>query len=45
MKSGAPEYQPSVDGRIIVKWILKEWDEKFLTLLIWFRLGPRVGLL
>jgi hypothetical protein len=28
-----------VDGRIILKWILKKWDRGLWTGLIWLRIG------
>jgi hypothetical protein len=28
-----------VDGRIILKWVLKKEDTKLWTQLIWFRIG------
>jgi len=30
---------PGVDGRIIVKWILRKWNVGALTGLIWLRIG------
>jgi hypothetical protein len=29
----------SVDGRIMLKWIFKMWDEEVWTRLIWLRTG------
>jgi hypothetical protein len=34
-----------IDGRVIVKYILKKWDGRVLTGLIWLRIGPSCGLL
>jgi hypothetical protein len=34
-----------IDGRIILKWILKKWDEGAWTELIWLRIGTGDGLL
>jgi hypothetical protein len=36
---------PSVDGRIILKWIFKKWDERAWTGLIWLRIRIGGGLL
>ena len=36
---------PSVDGRIILKWIFKKWNGEAWTALIWFRIGTDGGLL
>jgi hypothetical protein len=33
-----------VDGSIILESVLKKWDERTWTGLIWFRLGKNVGL-
>ena len=30
---------PDVDGRIILKWLLRKWDVGVCTELIWFRTG------
>jgi hypothetical protein len=35
---------PDVDGRIILKWIFKKWDEAW-TELNWLRIGTGGGLL
>jgi hypothetical protein len=32
-----------VDGRIILKWIYKEWDGEAWTGLIWLRIGVGGG--
>jgi hypothetical protein len=34
-----------VDGRIILKWIFRKWDERAWTGLIWLRIGAGGGLL
>jgi hypothetical protein len=34
-----------VDGRIIIKWLFKEWDGGAWTGLIWLRIGTGGGLL
>jgi hypothetical protein len=36
---------PDVDGRLILKWILKKWDRGAWTGLIWLRIGTGGGLL
>jgi hypothetical protein len=28
-----------IDGRMILQWILQEWDERLWTGLIWLRIG------
>jgi hypothetical protein len=33
---------PGVDGRIIIRWIFRRWDDVAWTGLIWLRIG-RVG--
>ena len=30
---------PGVGGRILLKWILKNWDAKVCTGLIWLKIG------
>jgi len=30
---------PSIDGRIIFRWIFRKWDVGAWTGLIWFRIG------
>jgi len=36
---------PSVEGRIILRWIVREWDEGTWNGLIWLRTGTGGGLL
>jgi hypothetical protein len=36
---------PGVDGRILLKWTFKKWDEVAWTGLIWLRIGTGGGLL
>jgi hypothetical protein len=36
---------PGVEGRIIIKWILKKWNGMVWTRLIWLRIGAGGGLL
>jgi len=31
--------RPGIDGRIILRWICRKWDEGAWTGLIWFRTG------
>jgi hypothetical protein len=34
-----------VDGRMIIKWILKKWRGRVRTGLMWFRIGTGGGLI
>jgi hypothetical protein len=34
---------PGVDGRIILRWILRKWDVVAWTGSIWLRIGTGVG--
>jgi hypothetical protein len=34
-----------IDGRIILKWIFKRWDEEAGTVLLWLRIMTGGGLL
>jgi hypothetical protein len=36
---------PSVDGRVILKWIFEKWDRMAWTGSIWLRIGTGGGLL
>jgi len=36
---------PSIAGRIILRWIIRLWDEGAWTGLIWLRIGTGRGLL
>jgi hypothetical protein len=45
MREGDYLEVPDVDGRIIIKWICKKWDEGTWTGLIWLRIGTGGGLL
>ena len=34
---------PGIDGRIILRWILRKWDVRARTGLIWLRIGSGGG--
>jgi len=34
-----------IDWRVIIEWIIENWDEKLWTEIIWLRLGTSGGLL
>jgi hypothetical protein len=36
---------PGVDGRIILKWILKKWNGEAGTRVVWLRIGTGGGFL
>ena len=36
---------PGLDGRIIIRWIFRKWDEGTWTGLIWLRTGTGGGIL
>jgi hypothetical protein len=36
---------PGIDGRIILRWILRKWDEWAWTGSIWLRIGTDGGYL
>jgi hypothetical protein len=42
---GKPEGKPRRSGKMILKWILKEWFRRAWTGLIWLRIGTYCGLL
>jgi hypothetical protein len=41
----SPLGRPSINGRIILRWILRKWDVGAWTGLIWLRIGTGGGLL
>jgi len=36
---------PSIDGRILLRWICRKWDVGTLTGFIWLKIGAGGGLL
>jgi hypothetical protein len=36
---------PGIDGRIILRWVLRKWDVWAWTVSIWLRIGTAVGVL
>ena len=34
-----------IDGRIIIKWLLKKWDREAGTALLWLKIGAGGGCL
>ena len=34
-----------VDGRLILRWIFKKWDEEAVNVFLWFSIGIGGGLL
>ena len=45
LKQGDNFEDPSVDGRIILEWILGKWDRGAWTTYIWLRIETSDGLL
>jgi hypothetical protein len=43
LREGDHVGDPGVDGRIILKWILKKWDGVAWTGLSWLRIGKVAG--
>ena len=35
---------PDVEGRIILRWIFRKWDEREWTVSIWLRIGTVGGI-